>query len=121
MNINHRFYNHISGNDSSDDNDDSNQDIGTVLERKTKIKRPSLYKVILLNDDYTPMEFVVMILQMLFNKTTEESAEITLMVHSKGIGICGVYPYDVAESKAQQVMDLARRNEHPLQCRIEKE
>ncbi len=102
-----------------DQGQDSNVD--TLLKPKEKTKRPSLYKVLLLNDDYTPMEFVVMILQMLFNKNAEESANITLMVHSKGVGICGIYPYEIAETKAQQVMDLARENKHPLQCRIEKE
>ncbi len=101
--------------------DDPDQDSHTLLAPKEKTQRPSLYKVLLINDDFTPMEFVVLILQSLFNKTPEESAEITLTVHSKGVGVCGVFPYEVAEVKSQQVIALARKNQHPLQCHIEKE
>ncbi len=107
--------------DDDKDDDDKKHDYNTLLAPKEKTERPSLYKVFLINDDFTPMEFVVLILQSLFNKTPEESAEITLTVHSKGVGVCGVFPYEIAETKAQQVMSLARKNQHPLQCRIEKE
>ena len=88
---------------------------------KTKTKRPSLYKVLLLNDDYTPMEFVVEILKRFFNKSQETATRIMLDVHQNGIGVCGVYTFEVAETKVTQVIDTARRNQHPLQCTMEKE
>ena len=87
---------------------------------KAKREKP-LYKVIMLNDDYTPMEFVVLVLQEFFRKTQEEATEIMLQVHQRGVGVCGVYTYEIAETKATQVMDLARKNQHPLQVQIEKE
>ncbi len=80
-----------------------------------------MYKVLLLNDDFTPMEFVVHVLERCFRKGREEATRIMLHVHQKGVGICGVYSYDVAETKVNQVMDLARRHQHPLQCVMEKE
>ncbi len=107
--------------DGNGNDNDKKHDYNTLLAPKEKTERPALYKVYLINDDFTPMEFVVLILQSLFNKSPEESAEITLTVHSKGVGVCGIFPYEIAETKAQQVMDLARNNQHPLQCRIEKE
>lgn len=96
-------------------------DIGVVTKPEPKTKRPSLYKVILLNDDYTPQEFVVWLLQSIFKKTPEEAIQIMLHVHQNGLGICGVYTYEVAETKVAQVMELARRNQHPLQCTMERE
>lgn len=92
-----------------------------VTKTKPKTKKPSLYKVLLLNDDYTPMEFVVMLLQSVFHKSQEEATRIMLHVHQRGVGICGVFTYDVAETKLTQVMDLARRDEHPLQATLERE
>jgi ATP-dependent Clp protease adaptor protein ClpS len=86
-----------------------------------KTKKPSLYKVLLLNDDYTPMEFVVLVLQRFFSKGQEEATRIMLHVHQKGVGICGVYTYEVAETKVTQVMDFSRQHGHPLQCTMEKE
>jgi ATP-dependent Clp protease adaptor protein ClpS len=80
-----------------------------------------MYKVLLLNDDYTPMEFVVLVLERYFHKTGEEATQITLHVHRRGIGICGVFTYEVAETKVNQVMEFARENQHPLQCTLEKE
>ena len=80
-----------------------------------------MYKVLMLNDDYTPMEFVVHVLERFFQKTREESTRIMLHVHRRGVGVCGVFTYEVAETKVTQVMDLARQNQHPLQCTIEKE
>ena len=80
-----------------------------------------MYRVLILNDDYTPMEFVVLILERYFSKSREQATRIMLHVHQKGVGVCGVYTYEVAETKVAQVMDLARRNEHPLQCTMEKE
>ncbi|MBL4748251.1 MAG: ATP-dependent Clp protease adapter ClpS [Magnetovibrio sp.] len=83
--------------------------------------KPSMYKVLMLNDDYTPMEFVVYVLEAIFNKSNEDAMQIMLHVHQKGVGLCGVFTFDVAETKSTQVMDLARKNEHPLQCTIEKD
>jgi ATP-dependent Clp protease adaptor protein ClpS len=95
----------------------------TIVRPKTrpKTQRPSLYRVLLLNDDYTPMEFVVLVLQDVFNKSREDAMQIMLHVHNKGVGECGVYPYEVAETKVTRVMDTARKNQHPLQCVMEKQ
>ena len=93
---------------------------GVLLETKKVTKKPSMYKVILLNDDYTPMEFVVYVLQKCFNKNQDEATQIMLNVHKKGIGICGVYTYEVAEAKSKSVIDFAKQNQHPLLCSIEK-
>ena len=101
----------------------SDEDLqGSVLtQEKIKTKKPSLYKVLMLNDDYTPMEFVIEVLEKYFAKGTEEATQIMLHVHQKGIGICGVYTYDIAETKAVQVTNYARKYEHPLQLQLEKE
>ena len=96
-------------------------DTGLALKTRSKTKKPSMYKVLMLNDDYTPMEFVVYILENIFNKSNAQAMSIMLHVHQKGVGLCGVFTFDVAETKATQVMDLARKNEHPLQCTIEKD
>lgn len=103
-------------------NSDDDQ-IGTGLAVKpvTKTKKPSMYKVLMLNDDYTPMEFVVEVLQQFFSMSRTKAMKIMLHVHQRGIGVCGVYTYEVAEMKVTQVMDAARQNEHPLQCAIEKD
>ena len=93
---------------------------GVLLETKLATKKPSMYKVILLNDDYTPMEFVVYVLQKIFNKNQEEATQIMLHIHQKGIGICGIYSYEVAEVKSKLVVDYSKTNQHPLQCTIEK-
>jgi ATP-dependent Clp protease adaptor protein ClpS len=96
---------------------------GTAVITKTKpqTKRPNLYRVLILNDDYTPMEFVVLVLEKYFAKGRDEATRIMLHVHHKGVGVCGVYPYEVAETKVTQVMDFSRQNGHPLQCTMEKE
>ena len=91
-----------------------------ITRTRTQTKRPNMYRVLLLNDDYTPMEFVVAILQSFFNKNVEEATEIMLHVHRNGVGECGVFTYEVAETKVAQVMDHARKNQHPLQCIMEK-
>jgi len=98
-----------------------NEDTGLVTQTKVKTKKPSLYRVVILNDDYTPMEFVVFILERIFNKGSEEAYKIMLHVHNHGVGVCGIFTYEVAETKVAQVLDLARRNEHPLQCDMERE
>ena len=99
----------------------SGDDVGVKTETKTRTKRPSLYKVLLLNDDYTPMEFVVYVLQRFFSKGQEPAVDIMLTVHNKGLAVVGVYPFEIAETKVTQVMDCARSNQHPLQCTMEKE
>jgi ATP-dependent Clp protease adaptor protein ClpS len=101
--------------------DGSKSDTGTITKTKPKTKRPSLYRVLLLNDDYTPMEFVVLVLQDVFNKTREDAMRVMLHVHNQGVGECGVYPFEVAETKVTRVMDTARKNQHPLQCVMEKQ
>jgi ATP-dependent Clp protease adaptor protein ClpS len=95
---------------------------GTAVITKTKpqTKRPNLYRVLLLNDDYTPMEFVVRVLEHFFNKDHETAQRIMMHVHQHGIGECGVFTYEVAETKVTQVMDFARKHQHPLQCIMEK-
>jgi len=102
---------------------DGDDDGGLGIATKTRVrtKKPSMYRVLILNDDYTPMEFVVLILERFFSKSREQATRIMLHVHQKGVGVCGVYTYEVAETKVAQVMDMARRNEHPLQCTMEKE
>ena len=96
-------------------------DRGVALKSKTKTKKPSMYKVLMLNDDYTPMEFVIHVLEQYFAKNHDEATKIMLHVHQKGVGVCGVYTYEIAETKVNQTMDLAQQNQHPLQCTIEKD
>ena len=91
-----------------------------ITRTRTQTKRPNMYRVLLLNDDYTPMEFVISVLQSIFNKNPEEATQIMLHVHHHGVGECGVFTYEVAETKVAQVMDHARKNQHPLQCIMEK-
>jgi len=107
---------------NEDQNNNNNEDFqrGLLLDTKPKTKKPSMYNVLLLNDDYTPMEFVVMVLEKIFNKKQEEATQIMLHVHKNGIGVCGTFTYEVAESKCKSVMDMAKKNEHPLQCTMEK-
>jgi ATP-dependent Clp protease adaptor protein ClpS len=100
---------------------DESPTTGIVVKAKPKTKKPSMYKVLMLNDDYTPMEFVVHILERFFSKTRDEATRIMLHVHRRGVGICGVFTYEVAETKVTQVMDFARQHQHPLQCTLEKE
>ena len=103
------------------DGDDDGSKFGLATQTRVRTKKPSLYRVLLLNDDYTPMEFVVYILERFFNRSREQATRIMLHVHQKGVGLCGVYTYEVAETKVAQVLDLAKRHEHPLQCVMEKE
>lgn len=95
--------------------------VGVLTRTKPKPKKPSMYKVLLMNDDFTPMDFVVHVLERFFGKNKIEATEIMMNVHRKGVGVCGVYTYEVAETKVSQVLDCARQNEHPLQCTLEKE
>lgn len=107
----------------ADEDNPFSEDGDTALATKTKpkTKRPPLYKVMLLNDDYTPMEFVVLVLERFFGIGHSQATEIMLTVHKKGLAVVGVFPYEIAETKVQQVMDFARKHQHPLQCTMEKE
>ncbi len=107
--------------DDGRDGGGDNPNTGVVVKARPKTRKPALYKVLMLNDDYTPMEFVVHVLERFFQKTREEATRIMLHVHRRGVGVCGVFTYEVAETKVTQVMDLARQNQHPLQCTIEKD
>ena len=102
---------------SNGDDDDTS----VVVETKTRTKRPPLYKVLLLNDDYTPMEFVVAVLERFFGMNHAQAFEIMLTVHKKGVAVVGVFSHEIAETKVAQVMDFARQHQHPLQCTMEKE
>ncbi|MEM7173450.1 MAG: ATP-dependent Clp protease adapter ClpS [Pseudomonadota bacterium] len=94
---------------------------GIVVKTRPKTKKPSMYKVLMLNDDYTPMEFVVHVLEQFFQKDRAEATRIMLHVHQRGVGICGVFSYEIAETKVTQVVDYARQHQHPLQCTMEKD
>lgn len=115
----------MAGKNGDDDKQDKGGDdegrTGIVTKTRPKTKKPSLYKVLLLNDDYTPMEFVVHVLERFFNKGREDATRIMLHVHHKGVGICGVYTFEVAETKVTLVTDFARQHQHPLRCTMEKE
>ena len=93
---------------------------GVATRTRPRTKKPSNYKVLMLNDDYTPMEFVVLVLQRFFSMTIEDATRVMLQVHQQGIAVCGVFTYEVAETKVSQVIDFARENQHPLQCTLEK-
>ena len=105
-----------------EDNDSKDDIEGNVkLAVNPKTKTPPLYRVLMMNDDYTPMEFVIEVLEKFFQKNREEATQIMLHVHQRGVGVCGIYAYDLAETKAMQVMNYARKYEHPLQVQLEKE
>jgi ATP-dependent Clp protease adaptor protein ClpS len=109
-----------AGSNSHGDDDDNRTGTAIITKTKTRTKRPNLYRVLLLNDDYTPMEFVVHVLERFFNKNREDATQIMLHVHQNGVGECGIFTYEVAETKVTQVMDFARKHQHPLQCVMEK-
>lgn len=108
-----------TGGDEGEGNDE--RQTGLLLKARPRTRKPSMYKVLLLNDDYTPMEFVIVVLERFFNKSRQEATDIMLAVHRRGVGICGIYTHEIAETKVGQVMDFARANEQPLQCTMEKE
>ena len=110
----------MSDKDKNED-DDNGTGTGLLTRPDIKTKKPSMYKVLLLNDDFTPMEFVIHILQRFFRMTVEQSTDVMLHVHQKGVGVCGVFTFEVAETKVNQVMSFAKQHEHPLQCTLEKE
>lgn len=103
----------------SEDGDDTGTSV--VTKTRTKTQKPPLYKVLLLNDDYTPMEFVVIVLERFFGITHQAAIEVMLTVHNKGLAVVGVFPHEIAETKVMQVMTYAQQNQHPLQCTMEKE
>lgn len=105
--------------DDHGDGDGEGQ-IGIATKTRAKPKKPSQFKVLLLNDDYTPMEFVVMVLKRFFQMDLEQATRVMLHVHQRGVGVCGIFPYEIAETKVNQVMDFAKQNQHPLQCTLEK-
>jgi ATP-dependent Clp protease adaptor protein ClpS len=133
MNAPDNILNHMQTRNDADRNADNDRDdgrpgddgdrraTGLLLKPRPKTKKPSMYKVLILNDDYTPMEFVVHILERFFSKNRQEATDIMMHVHRRGVGVCGIFTHEVAETKVQQVMDFARANEQPLQCTLEKE
>jgi ATP-dependent Clp protease adaptor protein ClpS len=108
------------GDDDGQDGGPRDPSIGVATRTRTRTKQPTPYRVLMLNDDYTPMEFVVLVLQRFFRMTMEEATQVMLHVHQRGVGVCGVFSYEVAETKVSQVIDFARQNQHPLQCTLEK-
>ncbi|MPY76082.1 MAG: ATP-dependent Clp protease adapter ClpS [Alphaproteobacteria bacterium] len=106
---------------NQDNGNNGDSGTGVVTRTKPKTKKPSMYKVLMLNDDFTPMEFVVHVLERFFSKGREEATRIMLHVHRRGVGVCGVFPYEIAETKVTQVMDFARQHQHPLRCTLEKD
>jgi ATP-dependent Clp protease adaptor protein ClpS len=108
------------GGEGGGDSEPPGTGLGLATRTRTRTKQPTPYRVLLLNDDYTPMEFVVLVLQRFFRMNMEEATRVMLHVHQKGVGVCGVFSYEVAETKVSQVIDFARENQHPLQCTLEK-
>ncbi|QOJ22337.1 MAG: ATP-dependent Clp protease adapter ClpS [Gammaproteobacteria bacterium] len=98
---------------------ESNSEAVILAEEKVKQKPPPLYKILLLNDDFTPMEFVIEVLKLFFSMNQEQATRIMLKVHTEGVGVCGIYPSDIASTKVKQVVEFARKNEHPLRCVME--
>lgn len=111
----------LAGDEEERGGSDDQFETGLATKTRPRTKRPNMFKVLLLNDDYTPMEFVVTILQEVFNKSQEDAWQITMQVHQQGVGQCGVFPFEVAETKVMRVMDAAQKNQHPLQCVLEKQ
>jgi ATP-dependent Clp protease adaptor protein ClpS len=111
-----------AGDDDSDGGKGSGGDgqVGVATRTRTKPKKPSMFKVLMLNDDYTPMEFVVLVLKRYFSMDLEQATRVMLHVHQRGVGVCGIFPYEIAETKVNQVMDFAAQNQHPLRCTLEK-
>ena len=109
----------VGQNNDPDNGDDLER--GVAVKSRPKTKKPSMYKVLMLNDDYTPMEFVILVLQRFFSMSNQKASEVMLHVHRRGVGVCGVFTFEVAETKMNQVINFSKRNEHPLQCTMEKD
>lgn len=107
--------------ESDDPRGKQNNQPGVLLKPRVQTRRPSLYRVVLMNDDFTPMEFVIQVLEQFFNKTKAEATDIMLHVHRRGVGVCGIYTFEVAETKVAQVLAFSKTNEQPLQCLMERE
>ena len=105
------------GNGGGSNGDDQ---VKVATRTRTRPKKPSMFKVLMLNDDYTPMEFVVMVLKHYFSMDIDQATQVMLHVHQRGVGVCGIFPYEIAETKVNQVMDFADKNQHPLRCTLEK-
>ena len=110
----------MSDNDKRGGGNTEGPNTGVVVKARPKTRKPAMYKVLMLNDDYTPMEFVVLVLQNFFSMSIEDATRVMLQVHQQGVAVCGVFTYEVAETKVTQVIDFARENQHPLQCTLEK-
>ena len=106
--------------DQTGGDDEGGTGLGVATRTRTRSKTPAPYKVLMLNDDYTPMEFVVHVLQRFFKMGVDDATRVMLAVHQRGVGVCGIFTYEVAETKVAQVIDFARENQHPLQCTLEK-
>jgi len=113
--------NHRDDSDKDSGDGADRRETGLMLKVRPKTRKPSMYKVVLLNDDFTPMDFVIHILEKFFNKTRAEATDVMMHVHRRGVGVCGIYTYEIAETKVSQVMDYARTHEQPLQCTMEKD
>ena len=109
-----------SATDEGGDHGPDDTNVGVATRTRVRTKKPSPYRVLMLNDDYTPMEFVVMVLQQFFRMDIEQATQVMLHVHQRGVGVCGIFSLEVAETKVTQVMDCARQHQHPLQCALEK-
>lgn len=116
-----KFEPRMNDDESGTEREEGDPGASVLLKVKPKTQKPAMYKVLILNDDFTPMEFVVHVLERFFNKNRQEATDIMLHVHRKGVGICGIFTFEVAETKVAQVMEFARANEQPLQCTMEKE
>lgn len=116
-----QWRNMAGGDDEREPDRPGRHDVGLLTRTRAMTKKPSMYRVLLLNDDFTPMDFVIHVLERFFGKNRQEATEIMLHVHRRGVGVCGTFTYEVAETKVNLVMDYARKNEHPLQCTMEKE
>ena len=110
----------MSDDDGASDDSDGQGQVGLATRTRAKPKKPNQFKVLMLNDDYTPMEFVVLVLKRFFQMDLEQATRVMLHVHQRGVGVCGIFTYEIAETKVNQVMDFARQNQHPLQCTLEK-
>ena len=112
----------MSDDDDSDGGRNGGGDgqVGVATRTRAKPKKPNMFKVLMLNDDYTPMEFVVLVLKRFFSMDMEQATRVMLHVHQRGVGVCGIFPYEIAETKVNQVMDFAAQNQHPLRCTLEK-
>jgi ATP-dependent Clp protease adaptor protein ClpS len=115
-----KFNIRMAGDEGNDGDGDRGDSVGLATRTRTRTKQPTPYRVLMLNDDYTPMEFVVLVLQRFFRMNMEEATQVMLHVHQRGVGVCGVFSYEVAETKVEQVIEFARQNQHPLQCTLEK-